>query len=84
MLPYARMKTTIEIDDDLARRTRQLAAREGKTLRQLLDEALRARVLAPPRPRAPFRLQLPTVRGRRPPAVDVADRDALYDLMERE
>lgn len=78
------MKTTIELDDDLARRAKQLAAREGKTLRELVDEALRARVLPPPRSRAPFRLKLPTVRGRQPPAVEIADRDALYDLMERE
>jgi hypothetical protein len=29
-------------------------------------------------------LELPIVEGKAPPAVDVADRNALYDLMERE
>jgi hypothetical protein len=35
-------------------------------------------------PAKPFKLKLPVVAGRRPPALDIADRDALYDLMERD
>lgn len=35
------MKTTVEISDDLFRRSQQLAKREGTTLRAILEEGLR-------------------------------------------
>jgi Arc/MetJ family transcription regulator len=50
------MKTTIEIADDLLARARRVAARERKTLRQLVEEALRQR-LARPNALEPFRLR---------------------------
>jgi hypothetical protein len=36
------MKTTVEIADDLFTRTREVAQREGTTLRTLIEEGLRA------------------------------------------
>ncbi len=57
------MKTTIEIADPLLREARKVAAREGATLRSLVDEGLR-RILAEKRRRSPFRLRLVTARGR--------------------
>lgn len=74
----------MELDDGLVRRAKQEAARAGMTLRQFVEDALRARLLPRGRRRPHFRLELPIVEGTLPPAVDVADRDALYDLMERE
>ena len=35
------MKTTVEISDDLYKRSQQLAKREGTTLRAVLEEGLR-------------------------------------------
>ena len=35
------MKTTVDIADDLLRRSQQLAKREGSTLRAVLEEGLR-------------------------------------------
>ncbi|HEX7183437.1 MAG TPA: DUF2191 domain-containing protein [Thermoanaerobaculia bacterium] len=35
------MKTTVEIADDLFSRTREVAQREGTTLRHLIEEGLR-------------------------------------------
>jgi hypothetical protein len=35
------MKTTVEIADDLLKRSQQLAKREGSTLRAVLEEGLR-------------------------------------------
>ncbi len=35
------MKTTIDIADDLLKRSRQLAKREGSTLRAVMEEGLR-------------------------------------------
>lgn len=37
----AHMKTTVEISDDLFVRTREVAKREGTTLRNLIEEGLR-------------------------------------------
>jgi hypothetical protein len=56
------MKTTIEIADDLLARARRVAARERKTLRQLVEEALRQR-LAQPKAAEGFRLKKHTFAG---------------------
>lgn len=77
------MKTTVNLNDDLLRLAKQCAAKEGVSLRMFLEDALRARLLPALQRRARFKLDLPVVEGRSPPAVDVADRDGLYDLMER-
>ena len=76
------MKTTLNIDDRLARAVKRLAAERGVTMTQVVEEALRAAVLPPADPEGPFHLEWVTVRGRKPPDVDIADRDALYDHME--
>lgn len=78
-----RMKTTLNLDDELMRRSKRLAAERGTTLTALVEAALRAEVAGPAK-RPPFVLHLPTQRGNRPPAADPADRDALYDLMASE
>ncbi|MFZ5467918.1 MAG: hypothetical protein ACOZIN_00660 [Myxococcota bacterium] len=44
---------------------------------------LRARLLARGEKKRREKLELPIVRGTSAPAVDIADRDALYDPMER-
>ena len=33
--------------------------------------------------KAPFRMRLKSVKGDRPPNVDISDRDALYDVIDR-
>lgn len=78
------MKTTIDLDDDLLRKAKQRAAAEGIPLRAYIEDALKARLLPGARRRRKFTLELPVVKGKRPPSVDIADRNALYDLMERE
>ena len=47
------MKTTIEIAEDLFARTRELARREGTTMRALIEEGLRA-TLARREQKAPY------------------------------
>ena len=49
------MKTTIEIADDLLSRAKRQARRERKTLRAIVDEALRQHLAAPAAP--PFQLK---------------------------
>jgi hypothetical protein len=76
------MKTTIDLSDALAHRARELAAREGTTLRALVEDGLR-RVLQE-RERQGFRLREASVGGRgMRPEFETAGwdriRDALYE-----
>jgi len=57
------MKTTVDIADPVLREARKVAAREGTTLRSLIEEGLR-RVLADKRRKSRFRLRLVTAGGR--------------------
>jgi len=73
------MKTTLNIDDTVMALLRREAARQGRTMSELVETALRllfrsrkTREALPP---------LPTFRGGAP-LVDIADRDALYHAME--
>ena len=56
------MKTTVEIADSLAEEARRLAAREGTTLRELIEAGLRA-VLRERRQRSKFVLRDGSFRG---------------------
>jgi hypothetical protein len=75
------MKTTLNLDDRLMRAAKKLAAERGVTLTRVVEEALRAAFSKPPESK-PYRFKWTTVKDRRLPGVDVADRDALYDWME--
>jgi hypothetical protein len=57
------MKTTIEISQAVLREAKAAAAREGTTVRALVEEGLR-KILAERRTRAQFRLRKVTFRGR--------------------
>jgi hypothetical protein len=56
------MKTTIEISDALLREVREFAAREGVTLRTLVERGL-YRVIAETKRGAPFRLRRASFKG---------------------
>ncbi|RMF22677.1 MAG: DUF2191 domain-containing protein [Deltaproteobacteria bacterium] len=76
------MRTTLDIDDAVLREAKKTAAREGKTLTRVVEEALRDRVARPKRSGKRFRLRLLTKKGRRVPGIDLSDRDALYRRMD--
>jgi plasmid stability protein len=75
------MKTTLNIDDTVMAELEREAARQGRTMSELVETALRLMLhkQSEPQPLPP----LPTFDGGRL-LVDVADRDALYRLMEEE
>ena len=75
------VKTTLNLNDEVLRRCKRSAAREGITLTRFVEDALRARLVPKAKPR--FRLKLLTVQGNRAPNVDITDRDALYDVIDR-
>jgi plasmid stability protein len=72
------MKTTLQIDDGVMRELKMRAARDGRTMSELVEAALR-RLLdeRPPDKDLPL---LPVMKARE--LVDVSDRDALYRAME--
>ncbi len=73
------MKTTLNIDDGVMKRLRKEAARQGKTLSEMVEAALR-RSLEKPREAAKVQ-PLPSFDGAGT-LVDVSDRESLYQAME--
>lgn len=74
------MKTTLNLDDRLWARLKQLASQENKTMSELLDGAIRQ--LLRERASRPAELtDLPSFDGGGA-AVDVANRDDLYRLLD--
>jgi len=57
------MKTTVEISDTLLREVRRLAAREGVTLRALVERGLH-RVVSETTGKRPFKLRRASFKGR--------------------
>ncbi len=77
------MKITLNLNDQVLRQARDLAARDGITLTRLVEDALRERLAIAQHSRDRFRMQLKTIKGDQPPNVDIDNRDALYDVMDQ-
>jgi hypothetical protein len=75
------MKTTLVIDDQVMHRLKQEAARQGRTISEMVESALR-RLLEPEPARGPL-AELPSFKGGRE-IVDVADREALSRAMDED
>ncbi len=73
------MKTTLNIDDQVFSQLKREAARQGRTMSDLVETALRL-LLRSPRRRTALP-PLPTFESGGA-LVDIADRDALYQAME--
>ena len=76
------MKTTLNLSDRILQEAKGRAAQQGITLTKFVEDALRAKLMAADRAK-PFKLKMRTVSGNRPPNVDISDREALYDVMDR-
>ncbi len=76
---FCHMKTTLNIDETVMAELRHEAARQGRTMSELVETALRSLFQSQKKPStlAP----LPTFNSGGA-TVDVADRDALYQAME--
>ncbi len=74
-------RTTITIEDGLFTALRQRAARENRSLKDLLNALLREALA--PRKAARYRCDWRVVKGRGlQPGVNLQDREALWDRME--
>jgi len=78
------MRTTIRLDDALLADAKVLAARTGRTLTSVIEDALRES-LARRKVGADVRIELPTFRGSGlQPGVDLDDSAGLLELMEED
>jgi hypothetical protein len=76
------MRTTVRLDERLARQVKQYAARQGRTITAVIDDALR-QLLARTESAKGLPPYAPTTfKGRLRPGVDLDDSAALLDLME--
>jgi hypothetical protein len=76
------MKTTLVLNDALAARLKREAQRQGRTMSEIVEEALH--LLFNWNEKKPKRLpKLPRFDGGEL-LVDISDRDALYEAMEKE
>jgi len=73
------MKTTLNIDDSIMAQLKREAARQRRTMSEMVEAALRLLLQAPKKRRA--LPPLPTFRSGGA-LVDIADREALYQAME--
>lgn len=76
---FCHMKTTLNIDDTVFRRLKEEAARQDRTMSELVESALRRLLETPPEvPELPC---LPAFQGGSH-RVDITSRDHLFDAME--
>jgi hypothetical protein len=73
------MKTTLNINDTVMAELKREAARQGRTMSDLVEIALRLLLQSQKKRKA--LPDLPTFDGGEP-LVDISDRDALYEAME--
>jgi hypothetical protein len=73
------MKTTLQIDDTVMKELKREAARQGRTMSELVETALRNLFQSQKKPAKVSPLPSFHSGGA---MVDVADRDALYQAME--
>ena len=77
------MRTTLNIDDELMKRVKEKAAETGKTITEIVENALSKEVAGVAGTRPGFTLRWVAAEGPPAPGVDLADRDSLYETMER-
>ncbi len=75
------IKTTLNIDDTVMARLRREAAQSGRTMSELVEAALRLLFQSTKENKQKRLPPLPRFRGGKQ-LLDIADRNALYDVME--
>ena len=74
------VRTTVNLDDELLRRAKERAARQGRTLSEVVSDALRVSLVEQAGPRR--EVTLPTFGGSGlKPGVDLEDKHALAALL---
>ena len=76
------MRTTLDIHGQLLTEARRKAIEKKTTLTGIIEEALRRYLMPSSRPTRRVARDSVVVSGKSRPAVDVSDRERLYDAME--
>lgn len=77
------MRTTIDFDEDVLSRLKQHAAKTGRSMSSLVEDAVREMLARGARRAAGGRIKLPTFKGDGVrPGVDLWDSAALLEIME--
>jgi Ribbon-helix-helix protein, copG family len=76
------MRTTLDLDDELMRAVKRRAADSGKTMTEVLEDALREGLRPPSSASVGYRFEWRTVRGELRPGIDLTDRNSLFEAME--
>ena len=79
------MKTTLDIDDDLLRNAKVLAAKQGSSLTRLIEEGLRMRLTARPASMATthnFKLPVSPCKGGLLPGIDPTSHRSMLDAAD--
>lgn len=77
------MKTTLELPDELLIEAKQKAAEQRRPLRALIEEGLRMVLRKPDRRTRRRQVHLVTVKGGLPPDLDLSNREAMYEWLEK-
>lgn len=79
------VRTTVNIDEELLRRARELATRTRRSLGDVVDDGLRVLMAQRQTATAPAPVRLPTDGGSGlQPGVDLEDKEALAALLDDE
>lgn len=76
------MRTTIRIDDDLYRAVKERAARSGRTVSGVLEDAVRIGLAPQERAQASRFIVRPTGAGGLRPGIDLASNAAVYEALD--
>ncbi len=77
------VRTTVQLDDDLLARAKQFAAKTGRTLTAVIEDALRAALTPNQKKRDKKSIELPTYgRDGVLPGVDLDDSASLLAVMD--
>jgi hypothetical protein len=79
----ARMKTTLDLPDELLIEAKKRAAEERRPLRALVEEGLRLLLRKPEGRQRKRQVRLVTVKGGLAPDLDISSREAMYEWLEK-
>jgi len=79
----ARMKTTLELPDELLIAAKKKAAEQRRPLRALVEEGLRTVLEGPKRQERKRTVRLVTVKGGLAPDLDLSNRESMISWIEK-
>ena len=76
------VRTTLTLGEDVLRIAKKMASDEDRPLKDVINDALRMGLTLGQDADVSYEFHLPTVKGRLLPAVDLDDRDQLFEALE--